>query len=78
LFIYAKDLFVEAISPSLEDCHAVPNSRWPFFEYPIIFWTPRGSLTAMAAAHPDRGGIPHNTAAGMVRTLPARHDCPVD
>jgi hypothetical protein len=24
-----------------------------------------------------RGGIPHNTGAGMVRTLPARHDCPV-
>jgi hypothetical protein len=27
------------------------------------------ALTAMAAAHPDRGGIPHNTAAGI---------CPVD
>jgi hypothetical protein len=40
------------------------------FEYPIIFWTPRGSLTAMAAAHPARGGIPHNTGAGMVRSWP--------
>jgi hypothetical protein len=41
------------------------------FQYPIIFWTPRGSLTAMAAAHPDpRGGIPHNTGAGMVRSWP--------
>jgi hypothetical protein len=38
------------------------------FQYPIIFWTPRGSLTAMAAAHPDRGGIPHNKGAGMVRS----------
>ena len=26
--------------------------------------------TAMAAAHPDRGGIPHNTGAGMVRSRP--------
>jgi hypothetical protein len=39
LFICAKDLFVEAFSPSLEDCHGVPNSRWPLgsvaFHYPV-------------------------------------------
>jgi hypothetical protein len=45
------------------------------FEYPIIFWTPRGSLTAMAATHPDRGGIPHNTGAGMVRSRPPLYLC---
>ena len=50
------------------DVTAITNCS---LEYPIIFWTPRGSLTAMAAAHPARGGIPHNTGAGMVRSWAA-------
>jgi hypothetical protein len=51
------------------------------FEYPIIFWTPRGSLTAMAATHPDRGGIPHRergwSAHGRRFSVPTFWQCSV-
>jgi hypothetical protein len=81
LFSHAKDLLIEAISPSLEDCHAVPNSRWQLGSVALPL-----SGQACARFRPGGGGSardyrrrswlntrkrPHPQAGGRVRMGPS-------
>ena len=48
-----QNLFVGAISPSLEDCHAVPNSRW---QWGVALRSRQLALDLVEAAQ-DREGL---------------------